>query len=58
MRVQWGFICIGITAQLSLAVAFRARKERESGVVESGKAALNNPNSPRFGVETLLRRLA
>jgi hypothetical protein len=47
-----------VTAQLSLAVASRARKERESGGVESGFAALNTPISPLFGVETLRRRLA
>jgi hypothetical protein len=36
----------------------RAREERESGGVESGKAALNTPISPLFGAEALLRRPA
>ena len=52
---SWPDLKSMVTAQLRFAVAFRARKERESGGVESGSAALNTPISPLFGAEALLR---
>jgi hypothetical protein len=51
------FVDIQQLLSYALAVAFCARKERESGGVESVKDALNTPVSPRFGAEVLLRRL-
>jgi hypothetical protein len=46
-----------VTAQLCFAAAFPAH-EGGKRVVESGEAALNNPISPLFGPEALLRRIA